>query len=435
MLSCKIRVLETEEETITLVRNLCDAGAQAIAVHARRTGEREANRATDRWGEIRAIVAALGESHPEVVVSVNGDVFDAPLDVERARKESGASGVMIARAAMENASIFAAAKAGSASALVSRAKFFRQYLIRSMETGNNWKNSKYVVQQALRQRSALSRPEVGVVGAAARCCFVSRTSSLSLSLSLSLSNSRKLIPRTATTTAAGADQVLLPREGVTANDLKIAMTANARANRAIARSTSMAVLFDAAVAEYDGTVAGSEKSGGSGGEKKGAAKKEETQKGSGGACRTEEEGEGEGEGEGVQLVRRTARRLLVDAKRRLAAAREGEAVEAAEGKGRADGEEESTDGLLPPTAEDAEKALIGHFQGLSSHLYSQEYLARQDEELRLAAERAAHRKKSIEGRRKKGMNKNKNKSGGIKLGPKEKREPPAKRQRVGEKCA
>ena len=162
-------MLETEAETVTLVRNLCNAGAQAIAVHARRTGEREANRATDRWREIRGVVAALAESHPEVVVSVNGDVFDAPLDVERARRESGASGVMIARAAMENASVFAAAKAGDTAALVPRAQFFRQYLVRSIESGNNWKNSKYVVQQALRQRSALSRPEVGVCRVVS-CC-------------------------------------------------------------------------------------------------------------------------------------------------------------------------------------------------------------------------------------------------------------------------
>ena len=154
VISCKIRLLETQEDTIKLVRNLADAGAEAISVHSRLRTETENDRGDLRWAEVRWISDALSETHPWVIVNVNGDCF-TPEDCAKARELSGASGVMIARAAMENCSIFAGALGNK---MASQEDFMSHYVKRSLETGNNYQNTKYVLQQALRMRSARSRP-------------------------------------------------------------------------------------------------------------------------------------------------------------------------------------------------------------------------------------------------------------------------------------
>jgi tRNA-dihydrouridine synthase 2 len=54
--TCKIRLLDSTEATVELMRRLAATGVRAIAVHARQRHERPADRA--HWDALRAVVEA-----------------------------------------------------------------------------------------------------------------------------------------------------------------------------------------------------------------------------------------------------------------------------------------------------------------------------------------------------------------------------------------
>ncbi|KAF9608581.1 hypothetical protein IFM89_010013 [Coptis chinensis] len=96
--TCKIRLLKSSKDTVELVRRIEKTGVSALAVHGRRVADRPKDPA--RWSEIADIVAALS-----IPVVANGDVFEYE-DIQRIKKTTGASSVMVARGALWNASIF-----------------------------------------------------------------------------------------------------------------------------------------------------------------------------------------------------------------------------------------------------------------------------------------------------------------------------------------
>jgi tRNA-dihydrouridine synthase 2 len=87
--SCKIRLLNSAQETMELMRQLESAGAEMITVHARRVTERPRDPA--RWSELKELVQCV-----KVPVVVNGDVFSLE-DARKLALESGANTVMCAR--------------------------------------------------------------------------------------------------------------------------------------------------------------------------------------------------------------------------------------------------------------------------------------------------------------------------------------------------
>ena len=98
-LSCKIRLLATPASTVEFARRMEACGVDAVAVHGRHVAERSHKHAA-HWDAISAVVAALG-----IPVIANGDVL-APADFGRIRAATGAAGVMAARGAQWNPSIF-----------------------------------------------------------------------------------------------------------------------------------------------------------------------------------------------------------------------------------------------------------------------------------------------------------------------------------------
>ena len=105
--TCKIRLLDSLQETLTLARAIESCGVAALAVHARRRHDRPRHWA--QWDQFRLLRDALPPSLPLVL---NGDVF-TQADVPRALSVSGADALMLARGALWNASLFGAVRGKS----------------------------------------------------------------------------------------------------------------------------------------------------------------------------------------------------------------------------------------------------------------------------------------------------------------------------------
>ncbi|KAL5106941.1 tRNA-dihydrouridine 20 synthase NAD P like [Taenia crassiceps] len=101
--TCKIRILNTIEETLSLVRLIESTGVAAIAVHGRTREERPQDANHD--DVIRAIAQAV--KTPVLANGGSKDTIRLYEDIEFFRQATGAAGVMIARAAMWNPAIFA----------------------------------------------------------------------------------------------------------------------------------------------------------------------------------------------------------------------------------------------------------------------------------------------------------------------------------------
>ncbi|KAG2385507.1 hypothetical protein C9374_003322 [Naegleria lovaniensis] len=96
--TCKIRLLDSPEQTLELFEKLQNTGVTAICVHARYIPQRPREKAHSHLIEPISKIA-------KVPLIANGDVFK-PEDIERVKSVTGCSSVMIARGAMWNLSIF-----------------------------------------------------------------------------------------------------------------------------------------------------------------------------------------------------------------------------------------------------------------------------------------------------------------------------------------
>ncbi|OUM56222.1 hypothetical protein PIROE2DRAFT_49838, partial [Piromyces sp. E2] len=96
--TCKIRLLNTYEETIELVKRIEATGVAAITVHCRRKKELEKD--PGHWDVFKLIRDAV-----KIPVIANGDIFNYE-DMEKIKKMSNINSFMIARAAQSNPSIF-----------------------------------------------------------------------------------------------------------------------------------------------------------------------------------------------------------------------------------------------------------------------------------------------------------------------------------------
>ncbi|KAJ1971901.1 tRNA-dihydrouridine synthase 2 [Dimargaris xerosporica] len=132
--TCKIRLLDNDPDTLDLVRMIESTGVKALAVHCRTRDERPVQPA--HWDRLKPIVDAV----TTIPVIVNGDVFRFE-DIARAKEITGASSVMIARGAQSNPSIFSA-QGPTDSHLVAR-----QYIAIAMAIHNRFQNTKYTLMQ------------------------------------------------------------------------------------------------------------------------------------------------------------------------------------------------------------------------------------------------------------------------------------------------
>lgn len=137
-ISCKIRLLETKEDTLKLVERICDTGVRAITVHCRTTPMRNTEPADRSY--LSEIVGVC--RNKDVSILVNGDVlsYNDGLDVI---EKYGVDGVLIARAAERNVSCF------RIEGPLSSFKVAEEFLKMALEVDNNFGNTKYCLNQIM----------------------------------------------------------------------------------------------------------------------------------------------------------------------------------------------------------------------------------------------------------------------------------------------
>ncbi|CAD6885084.1 unnamed protein product [Tilletia controversa] len=139
--TCKIRLLPTQEESIKLVRQIVRTGVvNAITIHCRTKEMRPREPAL--LGRFREVAEAVREeSAGEVPVVVNGDCWSAE-DEARFLELTGATSIMIARGAELNPSVFRRQGKLSVPDIIAP-----QYARYAMYFDNVWGNTKYCLGQ------------------------------------------------------------------------------------------------------------------------------------------------------------------------------------------------------------------------------------------------------------------------------------------------
>ncbi|KAK0543819.1 tRNA-dihydrouridine synthase 2 [Tilletia horrida] len=139
--TCKIRMLPTQEATIALVRQIVRTGViNAITIHCRTKEMRPREPALlHRFREVADAIKE--ESEGKIPVCVNGDCWSAE-DEARFLELTGATSIMIARGAELNPSVFR--REGKLSVPDIVAPQFAKY---AMYFDNVWGNTKYCLGQ------------------------------------------------------------------------------------------------------------------------------------------------------------------------------------------------------------------------------------------------------------------------------------------------
>ncbi|KAA0186167.1 putative trna-dihydrouridine synthase [Fasciolopsis buskii] len=140
---CKIRILPELEDTIRLVRLIESTGVVAITVHGRTIQERPQHRNHDEV--IREIAKAV--SIPVIANGGSKDTISKYEDIEFFRRQTGASSVMIARAAMWYPAIFRPPNEKEEPPMLH--DVIREYLILAVRFGHHTNGVKYCIQQML----------------------------------------------------------------------------------------------------------------------------------------------------------------------------------------------------------------------------------------------------------------------------------------------
>ncbi|XP_069495814.1 tRNA-dihydrouridine(20) synthase [NAD(P)+]-like isoform X2 [Ambystoma mexicanum] len=139
--TCKIRILPTLEETLSLVKRIEKTGVAAIAVHGRKKEERPQHPV--HCDVIKAISEAV--SVPVIANGGSQDHIKQYADIQSFREATNASSVMLARAAMWNPSIFR--KEGA----LPLEEVMQEYIKYTVRYENHYTNTKYCLCQMLRE--------------------------------------------------------------------------------------------------------------------------------------------------------------------------------------------------------------------------------------------------------------------------------------------
>ncbi|KJX93500.1 trna dihydrouridine synthase like protein [Zymoseptoria brevis] len=141
-ISVKIRILDTAEETATLVKQLVATGITGLTVHCRTTPMRPRERAI-RDERLKMVVEICHEAG--IACVMNGDVYSRDEALEL-MKEFGADGAMIATAAETNPSVFRPQAEGGKAEWE---EVVKEYVKTSLEVDNRWGNTKYLLGQMI----------------------------------------------------------------------------------------------------------------------------------------------------------------------------------------------------------------------------------------------------------------------------------------------
>lgn len=159
--SVKIRLLETPEETESLVRALCQTGITALTIHCRTAPMRKTEPV--KREQLQMIVDVCHEYG--VACLINGDVTGRDEGMQLAR-EYGADGAMIATAAETNSSCFRTAEQGGRA---DWREVVEHYLRFAMEVDNKFGNTKYQLNILIPGREPLLKKMHSAPSYAAVC--------------------------------------------------------------------------------------------------------------------------------------------------------------------------------------------------------------------------------------------------------------------------
>lgn len=99
-LSCKIRLLESIEETESVIRSCLDSGADVVFVHGRHIGDRPSTPAY--WPALKALCEIFGKN----IVVPNGDFFDSESIKTYLNMVGNDSSLMLSRGALKSVWLF-----------------------------------------------------------------------------------------------------------------------------------------------------------------------------------------------------------------------------------------------------------------------------------------------------------------------------------------
>jgi len=175
----KIRLLEKDSDTVEIIRRAEHAGVKAVAIHARFVHEKPRDRA--HWDRLSSVIETAG-SATGLPLIINGDIH-TPEDVIKAQQLKGISSVMIARGAINDASIFNKAKLlmykgkdedtedgknchflnkrDSVRIFDTRNEACKRYTEYSLQTNNSLPNTKYVLKTMLEVPGGFNGPTLG----------------------------------------------------------------------------------------------------------------------------------------------------------------------------------------------------------------------------------------------------------------------------------
>ncbi|KAJ1660190.1 tRNA-dihydrouridine synthase 2 [Dispira simplex] len=132
--TCKIRLLDNDVDTLALVKRIEKTGVKALAVHCRTRSERPRDRG--HWDKLKMVAEAVRT----IPVIANGDIFTYDHLV-RVKEECGVASAMVARGAMENPSMF------SKDGLVNTKIVAQEYISLAVLVNNRFQNTKYTLMQ------------------------------------------------------------------------------------------------------------------------------------------------------------------------------------------------------------------------------------------------------------------------------------------------
>ena len=156
--SCKIRLIKDTRSTLDFCTAMINSGALAVAIHARRVGD-DSTQAAD-WKTLREVVPLLKSMHPSVPVLLNGDFYTRKEWTEM-MEETGANGVLLARPALYNTSIFRKPSPGqtgeygyNSPLLLDKTTVIQDYLRECLRYNVHYRNVKYVICEMMNNRRA-----------------------------------------------------------------------------------------------------------------------------------------------------------------------------------------------------------------------------------------------------------------------------------------
>lgn len=144
--TCKIRLLDTIENTIAFARVCEQAGARAVTVHMRHIDERP--RQPAHWDWLRPVVDALS-----IPVIANGDVWRHE-HIDEVKAATGVSSVMVARGALENPNIFQSPSMPSYPTPIDTLRRISAYAI---DTGNHLGATKALITRLFCEAKSVKR--------------------------------------------------------------------------------------------------------------------------------------------------------------------------------------------------------------------------------------------------------------------------------------